>query len=291
MLTLLELLQLSQIAFLTILGVLGLLIGSFLNLVIYRLPIMLEKHWRNESREFLGLNDATNEESTFNLILPLSQCPKCGHRIHPLNNIPVISFLLLKGKCASCKDNISWQYPLVELICAGLSITAGYYYGATLETAALLPFLWILLTLAVIDINHQLLPDSLTIPLIWGGLVVNNFSLFTTLDNAVLGAIFGYLSLWSVFWLFKLATGKDGMGYGDFKLMAVLGAWLGWQILPIALFLSSLIGTVVTVTLILMKKHDRKKPVPFGPYIILAGILVVFWGEFLANQYSYIIGF
>ena len=242
----LEFLASSPLAFVLSALILGLLVGSFLNVLVYRLPIMMERDWKVQSREMLGLPPEETGE-TFNLVLPHSRCPKCAHQIRPWENLPVVSYLLLRGKCSSCKTPISKRYPLVELACGLLSGFVAWHFGFGWPAAAMLLLSWGLLAMSLIDADHQLLPDSLVLPLLWIGLIVNSFGLFTTLGDALWGAVAGYLTLWSVFWLFKLVTGKEGMGYGDFKILAMLGAWGGWQILPLTIRLSSLVGAVLGV--------------------------------------------
>lgn len=290
-----NLLQTSPFAFVATAVIVGLLVGSFLNVVIYRLPRMMQRDW-NEQAAML-LEDAsfadcaeklrrTNDVSgRFNLVVPRSACPKCGHRIHALQNIPVISFLVLRGKCASCGNPISARYPVIE---ATSGIIAGYiawHFGFGLAAVAAIVFAWSLIALTVIDIDTQLLPDSITLPLLWLGLLLNIGGTFAPLSTAVVGAAAGYLSLWSVYWLFKLATGKEGMGFGDFKLLAAIGAWLGWKFLPLVILLSSLVGAIVGISLIVIQKRGRNVPIPFGPYLAAAGLIAILWGSELNNFY------
>jgi leader peptidase (prepilin peptidase)/N-methyltransferase len=269
---------------------LGLLIGSFLNVVIYRLPKMLERDWQDQAREILELPLATHGD-TFNLILPNSHCPQCAHEIRPWENIPLLSYVLLRGKCASCKTPISRRYPLVELACGLLSAYVAWHFGFTWQAGGMLLLTWGLLAMSLIDADHQLLPDALVLPLLWLGLIVNAFGLFTSLEDAVWGAVAGYLSLWTVCWLFKLITGKDGMGHGDFKLLAMLGAWGGWQILPLTILLSSLVGAVLGLLLLRLRNADRSTPMPFGPYLALAGWIALLWGDEITGTYLQIAGF
>ncbi|KEQ17492.1 prepilin peptidase [Endozoicomonas numazuensis] len=287
---LLELLQSSPTYFYITLTLVGLLVGSFLNVVILRLPIMMERQWKLECLEALHPDKVPSEMEPYNLIKPDSTCPNCGHKIKPWENIPVISYLMLKGRCSSCKTSVSARYPIIEIISALLTVSVGIYFGATLQTVLLCFMIWSLLALTMIDLDTQLLPDSITLPLLWLGLLANTFGLFTPLQDAVLGAAAGYLSLWSVYWLFKLITGKEGMGYGDFKLLGALGAWMGWQMLPLIILLSSLVGTVVAVVLIIMKKQERSNPIPFGPYLAAAGFIALLWGETLVQSYLQIMG-
>ena len=258
-------------------GLFSLLVGSFLNVVIYRLPIMLEKQWKRDCQECLGHStDDINATGTFNLVVPRSQCPVCGHEITALENIPIISYLVLGGKCRDCRTPISMQYPTIELITAVLSIWVAWQVGFSPVLLFLLGFTWTLICLFMIDAKTMLLPDILTYPLLWAGLIVNMQSFgLTDLHSAVLGAMLGYLSLWSVFQLFLLLTGKEGMGYGDFKLLAALGAWGGWQVLPFIIFSSALFGAVFGIALILFKKHEKANPMPFGPWLAMAGFIAI----------------
>ncbi|HZX16308.1 MAG TPA: A24 family peptidase [Pseudomonas sp.] len=269
---------------------LGLLIGSFLNVVVYRLPIMMQRGWREQAREILEL-PAEPQTATFNLVLPNSSCPHCAHEIKPWENIPVISYLFLRGKCSSCKAPISLSYPLVELTCGLLSAFIAWHFGFTWQAGAMLLLTWGLLAMSLIDVDHQLLPDSLVLPLLWFGLIANSFGLFTSLEDALWGAIAGYLSLWSVYWLFKLVTGKEGMGYGDFKLLAMLGAWGGWQVLPLTILLSSLVGAVLGLIMLRLRNAETSTPIPFGPYLAIAGWIALLWGEQITSSYLQIAGF
>lgn len=262
--------------------ILGLLIGSFLNVVIYRFPLMMERDWREQCHEFLELppaDAAKNNFATFNLAKPDSHCPRCNHAISALENIPVLSYLFQSGKCKHCKAPISIRYPVIETITAVLSVIVVAYSGYAWLSLALLVFTWTLIVLTMIDFDHQLLPDDLTIPLLWLGLLVNSFGLIVDLPDAVFGAMGGYLILWAVYWGFKLLTGKDGMGYGDFKLLAALGAWMGWQALPQIILLSSFVGAIVGISLIVIRGQDKNIPIPFGPYLASAGFLAMFWGD------------
>jgi leader peptidase (prepilin peptidase) / N-methyltransferase len=268
----------------------GLLIGSFLNVVIYRLPKMLLRDWQAQAREILNL-PAETDRKTFNLILPNSSCPHCSHEIKPWENLPIISYLFLRGKCSACKAPISLRYPLVELACGLLSAYIAWHFGFTWQTGAMLVLTWGLLAMSLIDADHQILPDALVLPLLWLGLIVNQFSLFTTPADALWGAIAGYLSLWSVYWLFKLITGKEGMGYGDFKLLAMLGAWGGWQILPLTILLSSLVGAVLGLTMLKLRNAETSTPIPFGPYLAIAGWIALLWGDQITSSYLHIAGF
>ncbi|MBC8881911.1 MULTISPECIES: prepilin peptidase [Pseudomonas] len=287
---LLDLLASSLLAFVITCCILGLIIGSFLNVVVYRLPIMMERDWKAQSRELLGL-PAEPDQPVFNLNRPRSSCPHCAHKIRPWENLPVISYLLLRGKCSQCKAPISQRYPLVELTCAVLSAYVAWHFGFGWQAAAILVLSWGLLAMSLIDADHQLLPDSLVLPLLWLGLIVNSFGLFTSLNDALWGAVAGYLALWSVFWLFKLVTGKEGMGYGDFKLLAMLGAWGGWQILPLTILLSSLVGAVLGVIMMRVRRVESGTPIPFGPYLAIAGWIALLWGGQITDSYMQFAGF
>ncbi|WP_417660568.1 prepilin peptidase [Pseudomonas sp.] len=280
----LDFLASSALAFSLCVLVIGLLVGSFLNVVVYRLPIMMQRDWQSQAREALEL-PAEDAKQTFNLILPNSTCPSCKHEIRPWENIPVVSYLALRGKCSSCKTAISKRYPLVELACGALSFFIAWHFGFTWQTGLMLLLTWGLLAMSLIDADHQLLPDVLVLPLLWLGLIANYFGRFTSLDDALWGAIAGYLSLWTVFWLFKLITGKEGMGYGDFKLLAMLGAWGGWQILPLTILLSSLVGAVLGVIMLRMRNAETSTPIPFGPYLAIAGWIALIWGDQITSTY------
>ncbi|MEY4642092.1 MAG: hypothetical protein RLZZ227_2086 [Pseudomonadota bacterium] len=268
--------------------VLGLLIGSFLNVVIYRLPLMMENQWRVQCHEFLDLPAPVADRKSFavfNLAKPASHCPHCRHAIGAGENIPVISYLVQGGKCKHCKAPISARYPIIETITGLLTALVAAKFGFEWLTLAVLVLTWALVALTMIDFDHQLLPDDITLPLLWLGLLVNTQGWLTTLDSAIWGAICGYLMLWSVYWLFKLVTGKEGMGYGDFKLLGALGAWLGWQALPQIILLSSLVGAVVGITLIVVKGRDKNVPIPFGPYLAAAGFIALMWGNTLTSVF------
>ncbi len=264
--------------------VLGLLVGSFLNVVIHRLPVMLERRWRQECREFLGIPEEPVRER-FDLAQPSSHCLHCGHRIRPWENIPLLSWLWLRGRCSRCQAPISVRYPLIEGLTALLSLAVAWRFGLSPQTAWGLLLTWNLVALSAIDIDHQLLPDVMTLPLLWLGLLLNVASTFTDLESAVVGAAAGYLVLWSVYQGFRLLTGKEGMGYGDFKLLAVFGAWLGWQMLPLIILLSSLVGAVAGIAMILLQGRDRSLPIPFGPYLAVAGWIALLWGRELTDAY------
>lgn len=279
----LEYIHLHPAAFVAAVFILGLLIGSFLNVVIYRLPIMMSQRWEREAAEISGA--PLSEQAEFNLLKPDSNCPHCGHKIRAWENIPVISYAFLKGKCSACKASISFRYPIIELVTAFASGTVAWKFGVTIETLGLLFLFWSLIALTMIDIDHQLLPDSITLSLLWLGLLFNLYDVFVPLKSAVIGAMVGYLSLWSVYWAFKLLTGKEGMGYGDFKLFAAFGAWFGWTALPLIILLSSLVGAVVGITMILVMGRDRQIPIPFGPYLCGAALVYVFWGDTIMQWY------
>ena len=277
----------NQTLFIICCALFGLMVGSFLNVVIYRLPVMLEREWKRESAEALSQSDADNtDDEAFNLVTPRSRCSKCQSPIHAWQNIPVISFLLLGGKCSNCKTAISWRSPLVELITAVLTaIVAWHFFPSSYAALAAIGLTWALIALTGIDYDTYLLPDNITLPLVWLGLIANYFGLITSFESAFWGAIAGYMSLWSIFWLFKLITGKEGMGYGDFKLLAALGAWLGWEMLPVIIILSSLVGAVVGIALMVFANHEKTKPIPFGPYLATAGWIAMIWGAELNNMY------
>ncbi|MEQ1662620.1 MAG: prepilin peptidase [Thiobacillus sp.] len=261
----------------------SLLVGSFLNVVIHRLPKMMEADWHSQCAELRGESPA--KAAPYNLAVPRSACPQCGHAITALENIPVLSWLWLRGRCAACRTPISARYPLVELLTAVLSAAAAWKWGASPATLGALLLIWILVALAFIDLDTTLLPDDLTLPLLWLGLLFNLSGTFVSLSDAVIGAMGGYLVLWSVYWLFKLATGKEGMGFGDFKLLAALGAWLGWQMLPVVILLSSVVGAVIGIAMIALVKHDRRVPIPFGPYLAGGGLVALFFGADLTQVY------
>jgi len=268
---------------------LGLVVGSFFNVVILRLPRMMEQTWRAECCELL--EQTPPEETRLSLSSPPSHCPGCDTRIRPWQNIPVISFLLLRGRCGGCGMAISMRYPLVELCTGLLSLCAALVFGPTVTLVSALVLIGFLIVLTGIDIDTCLLPDSLTLPLLWLGLLVNVAGVFCTLESAVIGAAMGYLSLWSIYWLFKLTTGKEGMGYGDFKLLAALGAWFGWEALPLIIILSSFVGAFLGISLVVLRRHERDAPMPFGPYLAGAGLLTLFYGEALTTQYYALLGF
>lgn len=264
-------------------AVFGLLVGSFLNVVIHRLPKMMQRESDNYVAQESG--KPLPHTDRYNLMVPRSACPHCGHQISGIENIPVVSYLFLRGKCVECKTRISTRYPFVELLSGAMSALLVWHFGSGLAGLSALLFVYLLIAMTFIDADTQLLPDDLTFPLLWLGLLVNLNGTFVSLEEAVIGAAAGYLSLWSIYWLFKLTTGKEGMGYGDFKLLAALGAWLGWKMLPVIILLSSLVGAVIGISLILFAKHGRNNPIPFGPYLAAAGMTAMLFGKALAQAY------
>lgn len=282
--TVLLLLLSHKLYFYIIIAILGLAVGSFCNVVIYRLPIMLHDSWHKECLSFLK-QESTTIAKIFNLFVPRSHCPKCQQKVPAWHNIPLLSYLILRGKCHQCNKTISWRYPLVEILSCILSLIIAYRFGPSWQTAAIMVLTWALLILVFIDFSHQLLPDSITLGILWLGLLVNTFHLFTTPEQAILGAIFGYGSLWIVAKTFKLIRKQEGMGHGDFKLLALFGAWLGWEFLPAIILLSSLIGIVVGIALIVSRKHKYSSPMPFGPYLAIAGWIMFFCGQNIFSWY------
>ena len=283
--------------FISLAGVLGLLVGSFLNVVIHRLPKMMEREWRSQCAEFSAQPDGVVTQDNakhsipppYNLHTPRSACPQCRHPISALENIPLISYLALRGKCRKCGTAISLRYPIVEAVTGVLSAYAAWHFGFAWPAVAAIIFIWALIALTFIDLDTQLLPDTITLPLLWLGLIFNLYATFTPLSNALIGAIAGYLVLWSIYWIFKLLTGKEGMGYGDFKLLAAIGAWLGWSSLPLVIMLSSAVGAVVGVSLIVATRQGRNIPIPFGPYLAGGALIALFWGEQLTQGYLQLI--
>ena len=293
----------DPVVFAVLCAALGLMVGSFLNVVIHRLPVMLKRDWRNQSAEILrewgvasdapepiqriapvlGEFAATNQR--YNLVVPRSACPSCGRQIRAVENVPILSYLFLRGRCAGCKTRISLRYPAVEALTGLVSGYVGWTFGFSLAALGGLIFAWALIAAALVDLDTQLLPDDITLPLTWAGLLFNLWHTFTSLDSALIGAVAGYLSLWSVYWTFKLATGKEGMGFGDFKLLAAIGAFLGWKMLPAVILLSSLVGAVVGIGLIVFARHGRHVPIPFGPYLAAAGLIALLWGEAINRAY------
>lgn len=294
MLSSLQLMADYPAVFISVVFVVSLLVGSFLNVVIYRLPVMMERGWKAEIDEYLSSQSSTqtntqqvspSESETFNLVKPDSTCPKCQHKIRAWENIPVISWLALGGKCSQCKISISIRYPLVELATGLLSALVAWHFGFGLAAVAAVIATWLLIAMTFIDLDTMLLPDQLTLSLLWLGLLLSINGPFVTPEDALIGAAVGYLSLWSIYWGFKLLTGKEGMGYGDFKLLAALGAWVGWQHLPVVILLSSLVGAVVGITLLTIQGKDKSQPIPFGPYLAAAGWLTLMYGDWLVTQY------
>lgn len=273
--------------FLTVVFVFGLLIGSFLNVVILRLPARLEHDWQCQCQELLAIEDPDKKpsEPPPGIMLSRSQCPKCGHMIKPYENIPLLSYLFLRGRCSSCATAISKRYPIIEFITALLFLAVAMHFGPSVQLLAALGFTATLIALTVIDYDHQLLPDNLTMSLLWSGLFISLFFVFTDPVSGIIGALAGYLSLWTVYHLFLLITGKEGMGYGDFKLLAAIGAWLGWQMLPLVILLSSSVGAVTGLLMIGLKRHKSSQPMPFGPFIALAGWVAMMWGEQIIDTY------
>ena len=275
---------LSPGAFIACTLVLGLLVGSFINVLAWRLPKMLEQDWQTQARELLGL-PAPAKGPVYNLMLPRSHCPHCQHPLRVRENIPLLSYLVLRGKCSQCKTVISPRYPLTELTCAVLSGVVAWHFGLSPQAGWMLLLTWGLLGICLIDLKHQIVPDVLVLPLLWLGLLLNTFETFTSLTQAVWGSALGYLSLWSIFWLFKLLTGKDGMGYGDFKLLALFGAWGGMAILPLTIVLSSLLGAMVGLVLLALRRAQTSTPIPFAPYLAIAGWIALLWGGQMADFY------
>lgn len=273
-------------AFVIFMTILGLIIGSFLNVMIYRLPLMLEREWHAQCRELLNLPDKPEKpHELFNLVTPRSRCPQCNHSISALENIPVISYLVLKGKCRICNSRISLRYPLIEAGSGILTAFIAWHFGYSIQTLFAVPLTWAFICLSMIDIDRQLLPDDITLPFLWLGLACNMFGVFTDVYSSLIGTITGYGVLWLIFVAYKLVTGKEGMGYGDFKLLALLGAWLGWQMLPLIILLSSLLGAIIGIFLILFRKHDKNTPIPFGPYLVIAGWIALIWGKEIITAY------
>lgn len=282
-----DLLTAHAFAFVVLSALLGLAVGSFLNVVIHRLPRMLEGQWRAEYAEMQGEPPA--DAPRYNLFTPRSACPKCEHRLSALENVPILSYLWLRGRCAACGTDISVRYPLVEASSGALSAYIAWHFGFGWSALAFMVFAWCMIALAFIDLDTLYLPDSVTLLLLWLGLIAHALQLLpqlgVTLTDAVIGAAAGYLCLWSVFWVFKLVTGKEGMGYGDFKLLAAIGAWLGWKALPLVILLSSVVGAAVGIVLIVLRRQGREVPIPFGPYLVVAGLIALFWGDTITRKY------
>jgi leader peptidase (prepilin peptidase)/N-methyltransferase len=257
--------------------VVGLLVGSFLNVVVHRLPKMMEREWEAQCADLRG--ETPPKEARYNLVVPRSACPKCGHMITALENVPVVSWLVLRGKCRACRAPISARYPLVELLTGALSGVIAWHFGFGFALAGALVFTWAMVALTFIDLDTTLLPDDITLPLVWLGLLLNIRGTYVPLETAVIGAVAGYLALWSVYWAFKVLTGKEGMGYGDFKLLGAIGAFLGWKVLPLVILLSSFVGAAIGISMIIFARHNRQVPIPFGPYLAIAGVIALLWGD------------
>jgi len=282
----------SPLLFILAAFVIALLVGSFLNVVIYRVPIMMERGWREQCTALSASPASELPEGRFDLMAPRSRCPSCGHRITAMQNIPVLSYVLLGGKCAGCGSRIPARYPVIELLTGILTGVVAWRFGFGWEAAAAIAMTWALVAISVIDIDHQYIYDNMVLPLVWAGLVLSLWhpmtgagTLFIEPKAAIAGALAGYLSLWSVYHLFRLITGKEGMGYGDFKLLAALGAWLGWTMLPLIILMSAVVGAVTGVLMIAFKQHERSVPIPFGPYLAAAGWIAMLWGEQIVNWY------
>jgi leader peptidase (prepilin peptidase) / N-methyltransferase len=282
---LIELFRGHPVLFVAWVSIVGLVVGSFLNVVIHRLPKMMERAWRRDCRTMFEPDAPGDDSPRYDLVQPSSHCPACGHRIRAWENVPLLSWLALRARCSACGVRISARYPAIELVAGVAAGVVAAHFGVTWECLGALVLTWSLIALTMIDFDHQLLPDSITLPMLWLGLVFSVFATTVTPVDAILGAAAGYLSLWSVYWLFKLATGKEGMGYGDFKLLAMLGAWLGWQSLPAIILLSAIVGAVVGIALILAQRLGRQVPMPFGPYLAAAGWIALLWGDALNDAY------
>lgn len=286
----LNLLEGNSALLISMVGLFGLFIGSFLNVVIYRLPLRLQHEWHTECQEFLGTDSSPSDKlqshsAPENIFTSRSHCPHCGHQISAVENIPVISYLILRGKCSECSNHISLRYPLVEILTAVLSTMVAWSFGYSLALPFVLILVWSLITLSFIDFDHKILPDKLVYPVLWLGLVVNSGNLLTDIYSSLYGAVAGYLVLWITYQGFRLLTGKEGMGYGDFKLLALIGAWLGWQMLPLVVLLSSLVGAIIGILGILILGRDKQLPIPFGPYLSIAALIALFWGQQLVDSY------
>jgi len=285
MLVVVQYLAANPTVLLIVSGLLGLAVGSFLNVVIHRLPKMMERDWRSQCAEILDGVTAPTQQQAYNLVVPRSRCPNCEHQITALENVPVFSYIALRGRCASCGWRIPLRYPAIELLTALLSVIVVWRFGFSIQAGGALLLTWALVALSFIDFDTQFLPDSITLPFLWLGLAFNVAGIYTTTQASVIGAIAGYLTLWSVFHLFRLVTGKEGMGYGDFKLLALFGAWLGWSALPLIVLLSSMIGAAFGVAMIALRGHDKNIPIPFGPYLAIAGWIALMWGTELVDAY------
>ncbi len=279
-------LQTQPVFFTFAMTLVGMCIGSFLNVVIYRLPKMIHQDWHEQCCELLDIKDENvTQQQNVNLIYPSSSCPTCGHKITALENIPVISYLFLKGRCSSCNTKISLQYPIIEILTGVVTAYIAWHFGFSLQTLFAVFFTWALISLSIIDLEHSLLPDDITLPFMWLGLACNIFAIFTDIYSSLIGAMLGYGILWIIFISFKIATGKEGIGHGDFKLLALLGAWLGWQSLPLIIFLSSIAASIIGIAMIIFKDRDKAAAFPFGPYLAIAGWINLIWGKDLANIY------
>jgi len=277
------LLQNNSVFFISLCTTIGLVAGSFLNVIIFRLPKMMEREWNQQCSELRG--ETIKPLPTLNLVKPFSECPHCKHKITALESIPIISYLALRGRCSQCNTSISLRYPIMEALTGIMSGFIAWHFGYGFITVAALIFVWSMIALAFIDLDTQLLPDEVTLPLLWIGLLINLGNGFTDISSAVIGAASGYIFLWLIYWCFKIATGKEGMGYGDFKLLAVIGAWFGWKMLPLVILLSSLAGAVIGIGLIIVAKNKRDTPFPFGPYLVGGGLVALFWGDQLNRTY------
>ena len=265
---------------------LGMCVGSFLNVVIYRLPKMMEQDWHEQCCELLDIkNENVIEQPRVNLIIPGSNCPACEHKITALENIPVISYLFLRGRCSSCKVKISLQYPIIEMFTGIATAYIAWHFGFTLQTLFAVLLTWALICLSIIDLEHSLLPDNITLPFLWLGLACNIFGIFTDIYSSLIGAMLGYSVLWIIFMSFKIVTGKEGMGYGDFKLLSLLGAWFGWQYLPLVILLSSIAASLIGIAMIIFRGREKSAAFPFGPYLAIAGWVTLIWGEELVGIY------
>jgi len=287
-----ELFTQAPMVFIAVAFAFALMIGSFLNVVIYRLPLMMQRDWREQCDELSKEPAPDLPDGKFNLVVPRSRCPSCGAAIKAWQNIPVLSYLLLGAQCANCQKSISVRYPLVETLTAILAAICAWHFGFGWEALMAIGLSFALVAISLIDADHQIIPDSIVIPLLWVGLIMSLFhplagadTLFIAPQDAIVGAVAGYLSLWSVYQLFKLVTGKEGMGYGDFKLLAALGAWLGWQALPTIILMSAVVGAIIGIALIVFRGRDRQIPIPFGPYLAAAGWITMLWGEAIKNAY------
>ena len=280
-----QLFQTEPVFFVITMALLGMCVGSFLNVVIYRLPKMMQQDWQKQCCELLDIKNENGEEQQVNLIFPGSSCPACQHKITALENIPVISYLYLKGRCRSCNVKISPQYPLIEILTGLTTAYITWHFGFSPQTLFAVLLTWALICLSVIDLEHSLLPDDITLPFMWLGLACNIFGVFTDITSSLIGAMLGYSILWLIFMGFKVITGKEGMGYGDFKLLALLGAWLGWQSLPLIILLSSIAASLIGIIMILFRGRDKSVAFPYGPYLAIAGWITLLWGEELIGTY------